>query len=369
MERHRSFTRRSFLGGAMGALAGMSTACADRQISSDGTSGASDATSSLEFFDMHADTVDVLGMTSHTPYATFHDKFYGSLVSNNGQVSVDRMGDARWVQCYSVWIPDAEGDDQGDVPAIDWYREAVSWFKGQMEECGDRIEQARAFSDVAGILDAGKVAAILTVENAACLDAGIEVVDEFAQDGVLIAGLTWNYTNAVGSGNNYPDKGLSKLGKRYLRALEEHDIVADVSHLNEKGFWELEKLATKPYVATHSNARAVCDHLRNLTDEQFSAITARGGVVGLNLNDAFVHEGGYAYTFDELAAHVEHWLDLGGEDFIAFGSDRDGAAIPTWIADCSNQAYLFGLFSERFGEDITQKLFFQNAMRFFEGVS
>lgn len=82
-----------------------------------------------------------------------------------------------------------------------------------------------------------------------------------------------------------------------------------------------------------------------------------------------MRKGGWVYTFDELAAHIEHWLDLGGEDVIAFGSDRDGAIIPTWLADCSSQAYLFERFSERFGEDVARKLFYQNATRFFGGIS
>ena len=134
-------------------------------------------------------------------------------------------------------------------------------------------------------------------------------------------------------------------------------------------FWELEESATKPYVATHSNARSVCGHLRNLTDEQFGALTARGGVVGLNFNEGFVRDGGYAYTFDELSAHVEHWLSLGGEDHIALGADRDGAEIPTLLADCSAQRALFERFEERFGSDVARKLFYENALRFFSTVS
>ena len=364
MRGNRCITRRALLGGAFGAAALAGAACSTPKSAQTGD-GATATEQPIDFFDMHADTIDAIGMVSRAPYTTFPDKLSGTLVQNNGQVSADRMGDVRWAQCYAIWIPDNEGDEKADISAIDWYREAVTWFKGQMEQCGDRIEQARSFSDIPGILDAGKVAAVLTVENAACLDAGLEVVDEFAEDGVLIAGVTWNYRNVLGSGNNYPDEGLTDLGREYVAALEEHGIVADVSHLNEKGFWELESVATKPYVATHSNARSLCNHLRNLTDDQFRAIADRGGIVGLNFNDGFVREGGCAYTFEELAAHVEHWLDLNGEDVIAFGSDRDGAAIPTWLADCSSQEYLFERFSEHLGEQITRKLFFENAMRFF----
>lgn len=126
----------------------------------------------IDSFDMHADTIDVLGMRSHAPYANFNNKFYGSLADTNAQISANRMGGVRWAQCYAIWIPDAEGDEQADITAIDWYREGVAWLKQQMEERSDAFTQVRRFSDIPSILDEGKVAAILTVENAACLDAG-----------------------------------------------------------------------------------------------------------------------------------------------------------------------------------------------------
>ena len=368
-----NISRRTLFTGMAGALALAGTACGaaagGAQQGSSPVGETTDSGTPIDSFDMHADTIDALGMIAHTPYANFHDKFSGSLVDSNAQISANRMGGVRWAQCFAIWIPDAEGDEQADISAIDWYHEGVAWFKQQMEEHSDTFTQVSKFSDIPSILDEGKVAAILTVENAACLDAGLEVVDEFARDGVLIAGVTWNFKNVLASGNEYPDKGLSKRGRKYIAALEDHGIVADVSHLNEKGFWELEEIATKPYIATHSNARSVCNHLRNLTDEQFGALTARGGVVGLNFHQGFVREDGYVYNFDELAAHVDHWLSLGGEDHIALGSDRDGAAIPTWLADCSAQRSLFERFEERFGEDITRKLFYENALRFFSSIS
>ena len=378
MTRNTTFniSRRTLFAGMAGAIALAGTACGaaadevqQESLPAEEATDSNPSTDNINSFDMHGDTIDALGMTAHAPYSNFHDKFSGSLVDSNAQISANRMGGVRWAQCYAIWIPDAEGDEQPDISAIDWYREGVTWFKQQMEEQSDTFTQVRKFSDIPSILDEGKVAAILTVENAACLDAGIEVVDEFERDGVLIAGITWNYKNVLGSGNEHPDQGLSQLGRDYIAALEKHGIVADVSHLNEKGFWELEEIATKPYIATHSNSRSVCNHLRNLTDEQFGALTTRGGVVGLNFHQGFVREDGNVYTFDELAAHIDHWLSLNGEDHIALGGDRDGANIPTWLADCSAQRSLFERFEERFGQDIARKLFYENALRFFGSIS
>lgn len=350
-------TRRAFTG-MLGAVAGSAVNAVAARAAETGTPPV--APGPLSVFDMHADTLTRICMVDFPPYTEEEDKCRGTLLVNNGEVSVDRMGGSRWVQCYAIWIP----DDEPGISHIDWYRRSAAWFHDQMGRFSDRLEQPRSFADIARILDSGKVAAVLTVENAACLDAGIGVVDEFAADGVLVAGITWNGKNALGSGND-TEEGLSDLGREYVAALEARNIVVDVSHLNEPGFWEVERIATRPYIATHSNARAVCTHRRNLTDDQFRAIAARGGVVGLNFHEGFVRNGGTLYTFDELAAHIEHWLEIGGADAIALGSDRDGSDTPKWLADCYSQPYLFSLFVERFGEQVARKLFFDNAMRLF----
>lgn len=314
----------------------------------------------ISFFDMHADTIDVLGMKDYPPYSEVDGVFTGTLAENNCEISLDRIGAVRWAQCYAIWIP----DEDKKISHHDWYTKAAAYFKDQMKVCADVMTQAKSLSEIPSILDTGKVAAILTVENAACLDRGIEVVDAFTKDGVLIAGLTWNGENALGSGTE-SEKGLTDLGRSYVAELEQRNIVVDVSHLNDAGFWEVEKVATRPYIATHSNARSVCDVPRNLTDEQFRAIADRGGIVGLNLHKAFVYKDGATYDFDLLYKHVEHWLDLGGEDVIAFGTDRDGAELPSWLVHCSSQEFVFKKFAERLGDDLTHKLFFDNAVAFF----
>ncbi len=171
-----NISRRTLLAGVAGTIALAGAACgaaaSDAQQNPSPAEEMADSRPPVYSFDMHADTIDVLGMKSHTPYANFNNKFSGSLANSNAQVSANRMGGVRWAQCYAIWIPDAEGDEQADITAIEWYREGVAWFKQQMEEQGDTFTQVRKFSDIPSILDEGKVAAILTVENAACLDAG-----------------------------------------------------------------------------------------------------------------------------------------------------------------------------------------------------
>ena len=315
----------------------------------------------VQVVDLHCDTVGSLGLADYEPYASDEEQYSGTLAKNDAQVSANRISDLGWTQCYAVWTP----DDCPSVSYREFYRTGADWFLNQMEECADAFTQARDFRDIPDILAAGKIAAILTVENAAALEEGLEVVDEYAADGVKIAGLTWNGVNALGSGHE-SERGLTKLGREYVPALEERSIIVDVSHLNDTGFWELEKIAKRPFIATHSNSRALCGVPRNLTDDQFRVFVERGGLVGLNFHQAFVVNSGKEYGFNDLIAHVEHWLELGGEDVIALGSDRDGSTIPAWLADCSAQHGLFGQVKDRLGAPIARKLFAENALRFFQ---
>ena len=318
----------------------------------------------LAFFVLHADTVDTLCMHEYEPYASSVDeKFDGTLAENNAAVSADRMGDVGWVQCYAIWTP----DDCPTVSHREFYEHGAEFFRQQLKECADAIAGVRGPTDIDEALASGKVAAILTVENSCMIEEkkDLELVDEFEEDGVLVCGLTWNGANALAGGVSTND-GLSSLGKTYIKALENRKMTVDVSHLCDTSFWDVEKVAKRPYIATHSNARAVCNIPRNLTDDQFKAIRDRGGLVGLNLCTWFVHSEDRDYEVEDLLAHIEHWLDLGGEDVVAFGTDRDGSGMPDWIRDCSRQEKLYKKIAKHLDEEITHKLFYQNARDFFE---
>ena len=318
---------------------------------------------SIRMLDMHCDTVDELCMHGLGEYRD--GRGAGTLVSNNLQIAADRMGDVAWAQCYAVWTP----DECPDISYASWYRHGAAYFKAQMAAYPDVFTQVFDWADVDGILDEGKVAAILTVESARILEEGLDIVDEFVSDGVKIASISWNGVNSMAGGFK-SDAGLSDYGRQALAALESAGIVFDVSHLNDAGFWDVEAAATKPYIATHSNSRAMCDTPRNLTDDQFRAIVARGGLVGLNYYQAFIRanwmEGDADTGFDETIAHVEHWLDIeGGQDVIALGGDRDGSDVAPWLAGCETQAEFYRLTVERLGQELADKLFYTNARDFF----
>ena len=120
--------------------------------------------------------------------------------------------------------------------------------------------------------------------------------------------------------------GLTAQGREFVRRAQNLGIILDVSHISEKAFWDLCDITEKPFVASHSNSRAVCRHVRNLTDEQFKALCQIGGTAGLNLYGAFLKDDG-PVTFEDVWRHIEHFLELGGEGHIALGGDLDGCSV------------------------------------------
>lgn len=319
-------------------------------------------------FDLHCDTLDMLAMRDFEPYAShgLHggDPGFTGLARNDAAVSLERMEDYAWCQCFAVWVPDSYRHHD----AYDFYTRARDFFYAQTALHADRVEQVRDARKIDAVLAQGKVAALLTLENTTPINHSMRAIEGLAADGVKMATLTWNDRNSIGSGN-LTSEGLTTLGREAIRAFEDARIVVDVSHLNRAGFADLLDVVRRPFVASHSNARSVCDHPRNLSDDQFRAIRDMGGLVGLNFYTRFITERDTKVTgdvtFDELAAHVEHFLDLGGEDTLALGSDWDGSDVPAWLAHCDAAGELHRLMAARFGPELARKIFFANAHDFF----
>ena len=177
--------------------------------------------------------------------------------------------------------------------------------------------------------------------------------------------LTWNGENELGSGSD-TKKGLTDFGRAAVHRMEDAGILVDVSHLNDQGFADLTRIARKPFIATHSNSRAVCDHPRNLTDEQFCTIRDMGGLVGINYYRFFIREDGITADITDLIAHIDHFLALGGEDILCCGSDFDGAEIPPYLNSIDKVANLHAaLLAHGIDEEVIQKILFENVHRFF----
>lgn len=184
---------------------------------------------------------------------------------------------------------------------------------------------------------------LLSIEGAEMI-RNVEDVDLLHSRGVRCAALTWNDTNALAGGADDPGAGLTPLGKSVIRRMEELGITVDVSHLNDRSFYDVMSVVSLPVIATHSNSRAVCCHRRNLTDEMFSLIRESGGAVGINLYPPFLTGTNEACAAD-AARHILHWLEIGGGDAVGIGADFDGTdgLLPRDIRGCGE---LYRLFDE-----------------------
>ena len=170
---------------------------------------------------------------------------------------------------------------------------------------------------------------ILSIEGGEILEGSLARYDEFCGYGrIRLIALTWNHENQIGHpAKGGPEGGLKPFGLELLRRMDETGCLADVSHLNEAGFWDVVEHAALPPVASHSNSRAECEHVRNLKDDQIRAIIERGGFIGINFYSDFLREGGKA-TLDDVLRHIDHIAQMGGIGVLGMGSDFDG--IDSW---------------------------------------
>lgn len=266
-----------------------------------------------------------------------------------------------WCQCCAIFIPDELRGEE----AIAYYQRHRDSFSRQMERLSDKVLPCRTAADIESAWVRGKTAAVLTVENGSALAGRLERIETLARDGVRMMTLTWNGENELGSGN-VTNHGLSPFGKEAVRALERAGIIVDASHLNDRGFDDLLETAQKPFAASHSNARAVCGHKRNLTDKQITEMASRGCLIGLNYYSAFLRADGRPAALDDLWRHVERFLALGAEDCLALGSDFDGADLPPCLDSPAKAAGLYRYFLERgLSPALAEKILWRNAMDFF----
>jgi membrane dipeptidase len=220
----------------------------------------------------------------------------------------------------------------------------------------------------------GRVAAILHLEGAEPLAADLSDLEAWYARGLRSVGLVWSRANAFAEGVPFrfpstPDTGpaLTTAGRELVRECNTLGIVVDLSHLNEAGFWDVARLSSKPLVATHSNAHALCASTRNLTDAQLDAIGASGGVVGVNFAVSFVREDGgqvAATPLEEIVRHVGYIAGRIGIDHVAFGSDFDGALVPGDLGGISGLPKLVdALRAGGFDDDAVAKVTHRNWLR------
>lgn len=302
----------------------------------------------MELFDLHCDTITTC----------FDQK--KELYENDLGISLrGGSGFARWAQLFAIWMPDIYRGEE----AAQYFESRAAFFFEQVKKNAAHVAHCRDMEEAEKAFAEGRCAAFLTVEGGSALLGDIRRVDMLKSLGVSLITLTWNGENELGGGAD-THTGLTDVGKKIIKRMEEVGILADVSHLCDESFADFLEVAEKPFVASHSCSRAICPHRRNLTDAQFIAIQERQGLVGINFYVNFLSDKKAGLT--DVVRHADHFLSLGGEKCLALGSDYDGAKMPQRIVKQQKLGALYEcMLRHGYKEDLVRDIFFRNAQAFF----
>lgn len=324
----------------------------------------------MKFIDMHCDSV---------MYAYFHDN--EDCYETTGMCDVKKLkaGDAL-TQYLGIFLPQPtspawERFNKVYTTDEDYLQACLKIFNATMKNHADIITQVRTGSDVEAAAKEGKMGALLTVEDGRDIQGNMDRLQLYHDWGVRLISLTWNHKNCFGSPNSKDPaimaEGLTPFGKEAVERMNELGMLVDVSHLSDGGFWDVEKISKKPFVASHSNARALSPHPRCMTDDMIRAVAKHGGVIGLNFMPEFLHEDTVSKqsTVELMVKHAKHIVNVGGIDVLGIGTDFDGFSGELEIAGPDEMYKLFdGLQKAGFSEAEIEKIAYKNSLRVMKDV-
>ena len=268
-----------------------------------------------------------------------------------------------------------------------WYTVSclVKTFQEELAANSDLVAQARTGAEIRSNLKAGKLSALLSIEEGGCCMGSLEHLRSLYDAGARMMTLTWNYENELAS-PNHPCKeryfsfdpqrdqenhGLKERGIEFVEAMDDMGMLVDVSHLSDAGFYDVCRIVKGPFVASHSNARAVCGCSRNLTDDMIRSLAEHGGVMGLNFCPEFLEpkDQDPRQTLDAIAAHARHIINVGGRECIGIGTDFDGIGglLDYGTADRMG-ALAEGLSEKGFTQEEIEGIFYKNVLRVYDDV-
>ncbi len=333
----------------------------------------------MGYVDMHCDTVSRL-------YGERERGRQEGLRANGGHVDLRRMekGGAL-LQNFALFVDVGKGKN-----LLEEVLGMADLYYAELEANADVIAPVFCFADIERNRRMGKMSALLTVEEGGACKGELAFLRILYRLGVRMMTLTWNYANEIG----YPaldaagrkngaegiwkegmdeGRGLTEKGREFAAEMERIGMIVDVSHLSDEGFYDVLEVTEKPFVASHSNARAICPSRRNLTDDMIRKLAERGGVMGLNfypdfltkVSDGMMNPG----TIAAITEHAKHIIRVGGIDCLGLGSDFDGIDGHAQLPDCSYMPLLADALQKcGLSEDEVEKIFCRNVLRVYEEV-
>jgi len=357
----------------------------------------------MKVVDMHCDTIYKLLCLEEQGKPE-------ELRRNDRQLDLLRMRDSHYLlQNFAMFVElDCDGDPWERVCKL--YR----YYQMELERNRDILAPVLCYEDIAANEAAGKISAMLTVEEGAVCKGETEKLRKLYEMGVRMITLTWNFPNEIGSPNFDPELGkkaseakeswkrcepgteeyerkrreaqetfeafnhtcntsggLTEKGKEMVAEMESLGMIPDVSHLSDAGFYDVLAVTRKPFVASHSNARSVCPCVRNMTDDMIRRLAERGGVIGLNYCADFLEEKPVGVenhgTIRAVARHAKHIANVGGMEVLGLGSDFDGISTYEEIPGAQGMEALWeGMRKAGFTESQLDMIFYRNVLRVYK---
>ncbi|WP_201511797.1 dipeptidase [Psychrobacter alimentarius] len=335
-------------------------------------------------FDGHNDLLTRLWLSSADD--PVHDFIYGTLP---GHLDLKRCQQAGWMGgLFSIFLPpyayvknnhpdklaNSSNSDFTPQEIVDVCCAQLKLAQQLQARSDSQIQICTSVAQIKACQQNQQLAIVLHLEGAEFLAIEPDLLDVFYEAGLRSIGPLWNRKSLFGDGLNAsfphsPDtgSGLTREGKDLILACRDKHMLIDVSHMNERAFWDTLEIANQPIVATHSNAHTLCAQARNLTDRQLAAIKQNGGMVGVNFDVAFLRADGQRDTqtsLDVIIAHLAYLIDHLGEDHVGFGSDFDGCLLPDELSDISQISKLIERMQQRhFSDALIEKITSKNWFR------
>ena len=307
-----------------------------------------------------------------------------SLWDGAGHQSLKKMAESgQMLQFFAVFFPPRPSEEKESglpesrgpkTPAEDlaYFLKLREMLAEQLSAHADRAAPVLNAEEIRRNAAKGIASAMLTVEDGRIVDSDIHRIAWLREMGVRAIGLTWNHPNCLGFPNSRDPqenrRGLTPFGREAVLVMNRQGILVDVSHLSDGGFFEVAEISQKPFVASHSNARAVVDHPRNLSDEMLLRLADRGGVTGLNLVPEFLNDRDLPGTVEMLLAHARHIVRIAGEDSLGIGSDFDGFDGACEISSPSQMPLLFRAMEKEFTPRQIDKFTSGNVLRVLDSL-
>ncbi|MEG0593026.1 MAG: dipeptidase [Coprobacillus sp.] len=327
----------------------------------------------MKVIDMHCDTIYEIDRL-------FREGKDISLRENHLNIDLMKMQKGHYLlQNFAIFTHLMKAKDP-----IEHVQHLIDTFYLEIDRNKDIIDVVYKYDDIIINEKNHKMSALLTLEEGAVVHNDLAYLRNYYRLGVRMITLNWNYENGIGFPNfdmNHElhgyhtfdnQNGLTEFGIQYIQECERLGIIIDVSHLSDAGFYDVLKYTTKPFVASHSNARGVCPHARNMSDDMIIELAKRGGVMGINYAADFLdenHESGALSKISSMVKHILYIKDLAGIDCIGLGSDFDGIPQNLELKDASSMSLLYdALLEAGLSEEDINKVFYKNVLNLYKKV-